>query len=71
MQLGNVVTRYDLEQIVYLRVNPEIAGLITSITALIGGSFYYTIVWGDERAEAHHFEAELTDERQFGDGAHE
>ena len=71
MRLGDTNTRYGLEQIVYLRVNPEVAGIITSITSLIGGSFYYTIVWGDDRGESSHFEPELTDERQYHDGVRE
>ncbi len=54
---------WPLLTLLYLRIAPEEAGMLTGILSRPNGLTYY-VTWGD-REETAHFEGELTDERTF------
>lgn len=64
MKLGTITSRFNPEQIVYLKVDPEQCGMVTGILVRPGHSLSYLVTWADHE-EASHQECELTDEKTF------
>lgn len=57
-----IETDYWIEDIVYLKVNPErMPGMITGISIKPGGSVIYGVSWGDG-SEDFHYACEMSSE---------
>lgn len=56
--------KYHLDQIVYHKLKPDIAGMVTGITYRSNGIWYW-ITWSNDLVERSHSEAELTDEKGY------
>lgn len=55
--------KFDLEEIVYLRIDPEATGIVTGIIYRPTGTMYM-VTWGISN-EQHHYACELTREKTF------
>lgn len=57
-------TKFNLKQIVYLRINPELTGMVLQIAFTADGGVLYRVSWSDS-SENNHYECELTDEKSY------
>jgi hypothetical protein len=55
---------YSMGQIVYLKLKPDVAGMVTGILFRPSGHGYY-VTWSSDTAERYHFDCELTKEKSF------
>ena len=62
MEINETSTRWDLGQMVWLKVQPEMKGMITGIVVRSGPSILYFITWNDGE-ESMHYEMEVTEEK--------
>lgn len=62
MEINEVSTRWDLGEILWLKVNPEMKGMVTGIILRSGPLISYLIAWNDGEETAH-YEMELVDEK--------
>lgn len=58
--------RYHLGQIMYLRIKPDAAGMITGILIRPNGHLY-EVTWANDMANRWHYEMELTPEKAFSE----
>ncbi len=56
--------KFSLGQVVYLKLKPENAGLVTGILFRPSGHLYY-VTWSSDCGEKSHFELELTEEKNY------
>lgn len=55
---------YALGQTVYLKLKPDIAGMVTGILFRPYGHMYL-VTWSSDISERYHFDLELTKEKSF------
>ncbi len=60
--------KYALGETVWLRLKPEVAGMVTAIIFRPNGVSYY-VTWSSDMTERSHYECELTTERSFAPSA--
>lgn len=58
--------RYHIGQVLYLRIKPETAGMVTGIMMRERGHTYL-VTWAHDMAERYHYEMELTPDRTFSE----
>lgn len=56
--------KFQLGDIVYLRLSPEETGMVTGVLFRPHGHLYY-VMWCDEKSETVHYEMELTADKEF------
>lgn len=62
MEINEISTNLNIGQIVWLKVQPEMKGMITGIIVRSGPSISYLITWNDGE-ESTHYEIEVTEEK--------
>lgn len=67
MRIDTTKTRFDLGELVYMRANTELAGIVNGILAR-SGSIQYVVGWGDHE-EAIHYDFELLSKEQRDESA--
>jgi hypothetical protein len=61
LKIRTIYVKFDLGDIVYLKINPEpYKGMVTGINVSPGGN-YYSVTWEDGH-ESNHYDMELTTE---------
>ncbi len=57
--------KFSIGNTVYLRVSPEVAGMVVGLVIRPNNAIHYLVTVGDEVDERHCYDIELTTEKTF------